>query len=322
VEGRNREAQVPALCELLNIPYTGSDSATLAIALDKALCKKVLMQHDILTPKFQVMETGRERLDTDLRFPLIVKPNAEGSSKGIGNTNVVDTEEGLRAAVRSVLDRYRQPAIIEEYVAGREFTVGLLGDKRPRVLPPMEIRFKDGAIERPVYDFVVKQAWEKHVYYECPATLTDIERKSIEKIVRDTFWALDCRDVARIDLRMDEQGRIYVLEVNPLPGLTPNYSDLVLISRAAGMDYDQLMGEIMIGGLRRMREKRREEREGRHLHRAVTTAKIAKAAVQAERKLARKRGSDGKRNGNGNGDARADGNGSVAIEPAVIPVTH
>jgi D-alanine-D-alanine ligase len=342
VEGRNREAQVPALCELLNIPYTGSDSATLAIALDKALCKKVLMQHDILTPKFQVMETGRERLDTDLRFPLIVKPNAEGSSKGIGNTNVVDTEEGLRAAVRSVLDRYRQPAIIEEYVAGREFTVGLLGDKRPRVLPPMEIRFKDAAIERPVYDFVVKQAWEKHVYYECPATLTDIERKSIEKIVRDTFWALDCRDVARIDLRMDEQGRLYVLEVNPLPGLTPNYSDLVLISRAAGMDYDQLMGEIMIGGLRRMREKRREEREGRHLQRhlaagngngssagsgngragtsgagngerTVTTAKRAKAAVQAERKLARKH-SDGKR-------APAVDAGTEATL-AVIPVTH
>jgi D-alanine-D-alanine ligase len=284
-------------------------------------------------------------LSPDLRFPLIVKPNAEGSSKGIGNTNVVDTEEGLRAAVRSVLDRYRQPAIIEEYVAGREFTVGLLGDKRPRVLPPMEIRFKNLTVERPVYDFVVKQEWEKHVYYECPATLTDIERKSIEKIVRDTFWALDCRDVARIDLRMDAQGRIYVIEVNPLPGLTPNYSDLVLISRAAGLDYDQLMAEIMIGGLRRMREKRRDEREGRHRHaviaagngraaaaaaardggsngrdvRTVTTAKLASAAVQADRKLARKRGSDGKRASAV--DARADGNVAVAIEP-LIPVTH
>jgi D-alanine-D-alanine ligase len=359
VEGRNREAQVPALCELLNIPYTGSDSATLAIALDKALCKKVLMQHDILTPKFQVMETGRERLDPALRFPLIVKPNAEGSSKGIGNTNVVDTEEGLRAAVRSVLDRYRQPAIIEEYVAGREFTVGVLGDRRLRLLPPMEIRFKDAAIERPVYDFVVKQDWQKHVYYECPATLTDIERKSIEKIVRDTFSALDCRDVARVDLRMDAHGRIYVLEVNPLPGLTPNYSDLVLISRAAGMDYDQLMAEIMLGGLRRMREKRREEREGRQLHRqlhgplagaggngragngaggggngraaaggngraaasavgrderAVTTSKIAKAAVQADRKLARKR-SDKRA---ASDDAHADG--SAAIAP-IVPAT-
>ncbi len=261
VEGRNREAQVPALCELLGVPYTGSDSATLAIALDKALCKKVLMQHDILTPKFQLMEHERERLSRDLQFPLIVKPNAEGSSKGIGSTNVVDTEEELRAAVKNIVEKYRQPAIIEEYIAGREFTVGLLGDKRPRVLPPMEIRFKNKGVERPVYDYGVKQEWEQHVYYECPPRLTEAEQKAIEKVARATFWALDCRDVARVDLRMDAEGRIYVLEVNPLPGLTPDYSDLVLISKAVGMEYDQLIAEIMVGGLRRLREKRREERE-------------------------------------------------------------
>jgi D-alanine-D-alanine ligase len=269
VEGRNREAQVPALCELLGIPYTGSDSATLAIALDKALCKKVLMQHDILTPNFQVMENGREKLSSELRFPLIVKPNAEGSSKGIGSTSVVDSEEELRVAVRNIVEKYRQPALIEEYIAGREFTVGLLGDKRPRVLPPMEIRFKDPSVERPVYDFVVKQEWESHVYYECPAQLTASELKAIERITRETFWALDCRDVARVDLRMAEDGRIYVLEVNPLPGLTPDYSDLVLISKASGMSYDQLVAEIMLGGLRRLREKRREERESEEAREAA-----------------------------------------------------
>ena len=260
VEGRNREAQVPALCELLGIPYTGSDSATLAIALDKALGKKVLLQHDILTPKFQLMESARERLSPEMKFPLIVKPNAEGSSKGIGSTSVVDTEEELRAAVKSCVERYRQPALVEEYIKGREFTVGLLGDKRPRVLPPMEIRFKKDT-DRPVYDYGVKQEWEEHVYYECPAHLTEAEQKAIEKIARATFWALDCRDVARVDMRMDNEGRIYVLEVNPLPGLTPGYSDLVLIAQAVGMTYDQLIAEIMVGGLRRMRDKRREERD-------------------------------------------------------------
>ena len=260
VEGRNREAQVPALCELLGIPYTGSDSATLAIALDKALGKKVLLQHDILTPKFQVMESARERLSPDMKFPLIVKPNAEGSSKGIASTSVVDTEDDLRAAVKVCVERYRQPALVEEYIAGREFTVGLLGDKRPRVLPPMEIKFKKDT-KRPVYDYAVKQEWEEHVYYECPARLTEAEQKAMEKIARATFWALDCRDVARVDLRMDADGRIYVLEVNPLPGLTPGYSDLVLIAQAAGMEYDQLIAEIMVGGLRRMKDKRREERE-------------------------------------------------------------
>jgi D-alanine-D-alanine ligase len=261
VEGRNREAQVPALCELLGIPYTGSDSATLAIALDKALGKKVLLQHDILTPKFQVMESHRERLSPEMKFPLIVKPNAEGSSKGIGSTSVVDNEEELRDKVKELIERYRQPALVEEYIAGREFTVGLLGDKRPRVLPPMEIKFKQADDTRPVYDYAVKQEWEKYVYYECPAKLTESEQKAMEKIARATFWALDCRDVARVDMRMDADGRIYVLEVNPLPGLTPDYSDLVLIAKACGMEYDQLISEIMTGGLRRLREKRREERE-------------------------------------------------------------
>ncbi len=284
VEGRNREAQVPALCELLGIPYTGSDSATLAIALDKALGKKVLLQHDILTPKFQLMESGRERLSPDMKFPLIVKPNAEGSSKGINSTNVVDTEEELRTAVKLCVERYRQPALVEEYIAGREFTVGLLGDKRPRVLPPMEIKFKKDT-KRPVYDYGVKQEWEEHVYYECPPKLTEAEQKAIEKIARATFWALDCRDVARVDMRMDAEGKIYVLEVNPLPGLTPGYSDLVLIAQAVGMEYDQLIAEIMVGGLRRMRDKRREERElEREREESIrASAKAAELAALASR---------------------------------------
>ena len=112
----------------------------------------------------------------------------------------------------------------------------------------MEIEFKNETTTRPVYDYAVKQEWEEHVYYECPAKLTEAEQKAMEKIARATFWALDCRDVARVDLRMDADGRIYVLEVNPLPGLTPGYSDLVLIAKAVGMEYDQLIAEIMRAG--------------------------------------------------------------------------
>ena len=231
VAGRNREAAVPALCELMGIPYTGSDAATLSIALDKALSKRVLLQHGILTAEFQVMETGRERLSSKLKFPLIVKPNQEGSSKGVSaSASVVDDEEGLRAVVRELIDRYRQPALIEVYIPGREFTVGLLGDRRPRVLPPMEILFKDKSNQRPVYDFQIKQEWEKHVAYQCPAQLSPAELKAIERVCRETFAALDCRDVARVDLRMTPKGDIYVIEVNPLPGLTPGYSDLCLIA--------------------------------------------------------------------------------------------
>ncbi len=259
--GRNREAQVPALCELLGIPYTGSDSATLAIALDKSLAKKVLRQHGILTPEFQLFETGRERVLPTLRYPVIVKPNAEGSSKGITGKSVFDNEADLRVAVKQLIEKYRQPALVEEYVTGREFTVGLIGERRPRVMPPMEIVFKDKSKDRPVYDFDVKQEWEKHVEYLCPAPLSPAELKAIQKAARDTFDALDCRDFARIDMRMNAQGQVYVFEVNPLPGLTPDYSDLVLISKGAGMDYQTLIGEILAGGLKRMREKRREDAE-------------------------------------------------------------
>jgi D-alanine-D-alanine ligase len=262
VAGRNREAAVPALCELMGIPYTGSDAATLSIALDKALSKRVLMQHEILTAEFQVMETGRERLSPKLKFPLIVKPNQEGSSKGVSaSASVVDDEEGLRAIVKELIDRYRQPALIEAYIPGREFTVGLLGDRRPRVLPPMEILFKDKSNERPVYDFQIKQEWEKHVSYQCPAQLTPAELKAIERVCRETFAALDCRDVARVDLRLTPKGEFYVIEVNPLPGLTPGYSDLCLIATAAGIEYRTLIGDILEGGLKRLREKRREARE-------------------------------------------------------------
>ncbi|HEV3032869.1 MAG TPA: ATP-grasp domain-containing protein [Polyangia bacterium] len=262
VAGRNREAAVPALCELMGIPYTGSDAATLSIALDKALSKRVLMQHGILTAEFQVMETGRERLSPKLKFPLIVKPNQEGSSKGVSaSASVVDDEEALRAVVRELIERYRQPALIEVYVPGREFTVGLLGDRRPRVLPPMEILFKDKGNQRPVYDFQIKQEWEKHVRYECPAHLTPAELKAIERVCRETFAALDCRDVARVDLRLTPKGEFYVIEVNPLPGLTPGYSDLCLIATAAGIEYRTLIGDILEGGLKRLRDKRREARE-------------------------------------------------------------
>ena len=301
VSGRNREAAVPALCELMGIPYTGSDAATLSIALDKALSKRVLRQHGILTPEFQVMETGRERLLPKMKFPLIVKPNQEGSSKGVSaHASVVDDEEGLRQVVRELLEKYRQPALIEYYIAGREFTVGLLGDKRPRVLPPMEIIFLDKNNPRPVYDFQIKQEWEKHVYYQCPAKLTPAELKSMERIARETFVALDCRDVARVDLRMDESGEIYVLEVNPLPGLTPGYSDLCLIANAANIDYRSLIGEILAGGLKRMREKRRAD------------AREAEAARMPQNG----NGGNGKGDSNGKGEAKA---APAEKTPPVIP---
>ncbi|HEY3359819.1 MAG TPA: ATP-grasp domain-containing protein [Polyangia bacterium] len=306
LSGRNREAAVPALCELLGIPYTGSDSATLAIALDKALTKKVLKQHGILTPEFQLFESWREKLNPALKFPLIVKPNAEGSSKGIASTSVVDDEPALRELLRDCISRYKQPALCEEYISGREFTVGLLGDRRPRVLPPMEVCFKHPSA-RPVYDFTIKQEWEKHVEYKCPAPLTPAELKACERAARESFFALECRDVARVDLRMNAQGQVYVIEINPLPGLTPDYSDLVLIAKAAGMDYRTLIAEILAGGMKRLREKRREERPAARADRPEPRAAGPRAVAPPEP------------SGNGAVEAAAGNGGAGPAVAAAVP---
>jgi D-alanine-D-alanine ligase len=251
--GRSREAQVPSLCELMGVPYTGSDSATLSICLDKGLTKRLLS--DVDTPAFQVLVTGREKLRS-LRYPVIVKPNQEGTSKGITQKSVCDDESRLRDVARELIDRYGQPALVEEYVSGREFTVGLLGERRPRVLPPMEVVFLT-QMDRPVYDYECKQAWQRHVRYECPANLSKDQLRAVERTCRTTFMALGCRDVARVDLRLAADGRVYVLEVNPLPGLTPDYSDLCLIASGAKIEYRTLIAEILSGAIKRWQSRQR-----------------------------------------------------------------
>jgi D-alanine-D-alanine ligase len=257
--GRSREAQVPSLCELLGVPYTGSDSATLSICLDKSLAKRLLV--DVDTPAFQVLVTGREKLRS-LRYPVIVKPNQEGTSKGITDKSVCDDEAGLRSVACSLIERYGQPALVEEYIFGRELTVGLLGERRPRVLPPMEVIFLSGG-ERPVYHYQSKQDWQKHVRYECPAALTKEELRTVERACRATFMALGCRDVARIDLRLTGEGRVFIIEINPLPGLTPDFSDLCLISNGAAIDYRTLIGEILSGAIKRWQMRRMARRGDR-----------------------------------------------------------
>ncbi len=260
IKGRNRESQVPALLELLDIPYSGSDPAALNIALDKALAKKIVRQHGIPTPNFFTMSTGKERLPRDLRFPLIVKPIAEGSSKGVHATSVVENEAELREAAQKMIAKYDQPALVEDYIGGREFTVGMLGERRPKVLRPMEVVFLDENEQRPVYSFEFKQDWSSKIRYDVPARLEPAQIKALERAARECFIALGCRDVARVDFRMDGQGKIYFLECNPLPGLTPGWSDLVLIAKAAGIEYNALIAEILSGAIRRYKERERERR--------------------------------------------------------------
>jgi D-alanine-D-alanine ligase len=206
------------------------------------------------------MTTGKERLPKDLHFPVIVKPIAEGSSKGVHTTSVVENEAELRESAREMIQKYDQPALVEDYIGGREFTVGMLGERRPKVLPPMEVVFLDQNESRPVYSFEFKQDWSTKIRYDVPAQLEPTQLRALKEAARESFIALGCRDVARVDFRMDEQGKVYFLECNPLPGLTPGWSDLVLIAKAAGIGYDGLINEILSGAIRRYKERERERR--------------------------------------------------------------
>ncbi len=264
--GRSREAQVPALLELLQIPYTGSDPVSLALCLDKSLAKRVVAAAGVATPMGLVMR-GTERLPKSFSFPAVVKPVAEGSSKGVVGNSVVHDEHELRALVREIVARYEQPALVEEYLPGREFTVALLGNQRLRVLPAMEIVFTDRTVSYPVYSYGHKTETESGVRFEVPARIDAMLARELAKAARLSFKALGCRDVARIDLRLDARGRVNFLECNPLPGLSPGFSDLCVVAEAAGMRYFELIGTILEPAIKRLRHQRRDEHEP-HEHRS------------------------------------------------------
>jgi D-alanine-D-alanine ligase len=246
---RGREAQVPALLELLGIPYTGSDAVTLGITLDKPVASTLVRAAGVATPRGFVLTNGDGPLPEGLLFPAIVKPVHEGSSKGISSDSIVVDEAALRDQVREISTRYGQAALCEEYVSGREITVGLLG-LPVRVLPPMEIVFLEGGAF-PVYSFEVKRRFEELVRYEVPAALTADQLTAIERASLVAFEALGCRDVARLDFRLDAAGVPHFLECNPLPGLAPGVGDLTFIAEAAGLSFGDLIGEILEGALRR-----------------------------------------------------------------------
>jgi D-alanine-D-alanine ligase len=258
LRGRNREAQVPAILELLGIEYTGSDPATLALALDKGLAKRIVRQAGVATADWIPMHSPKEKLPAHFAYPLIVKPIAEGSSKGVLGSAVARSEAELREKVAAIVARYRQPALVEVFLPGREFTVALLGEKRPKVLPPMEIVFTKPGVDHPVYEFDHKLAATDEIRYEAPAKVDPALQRAIEGVARASFVALGCRDVARIDVRLDAQGRPNFIECNPLPGLTPEWSDLCLIGKGVGLEYRTLIGEIMAPALRRLKARRED----------------------------------------------------------------
>ena len=262
--GPSREAQVPAMLDQLHIPYTGSGVLALALTLDKPMTKRVLAFHGLPTPNFQVFHTPDDPLDPTLSFPLFVKPSREGTGTGITGQSIVWDERALRTRVGYVIASYRQPALVEQFIDGREVTVGLVGNVRAgadrarpfHLFPPLEVDFAAYPPEEAgVYTNRLKVELAEDCHVVVPAPLESALWDELRRLTVATFCATECRDVARVDFRLDARAgnQPYILEINPLPGLSPGLSDLCLMAEADGMRYEDLILRIVDEALDRQR---------------------------------------------------------------------
>lgn len=254
LHGVSRESQIPAILEMLQIPYLGSDPLTLGICLDKSRAKEILSYYNIPTASFSVVRSMNDFEDIRLKFPAIVKPLHEGSSKGIYNSCVVHNPDELANEVRIILETYNEPALVEDFLPGREFTVALLGNgEEVQVLPIVEIKFDAlPAGVNPIYSYEAKWIWDQREspldVFECPAKIDDALTHEIATICKDAYRILNCRDWARIDVRLDAHGKPNILEINPLPGILPKPEDnscFPKAARAAGLSYNQLINTVL-----------------------------------------------------------------------------
>jgi len=254
-EGRgnyhSREAQVPAILEMLDIPYTGSDPQCLTICLDKPLTKQLLAK-EVITPRWQVIndiEDISPKLWADFTFPVIIKPAYEGSSKGIRLTSVANNQQQMLAEASRLMGGYGQPVMIEEFINGAEVTVGIIGNYPPEIMGIMNIlpRQKDSHF---VYSLEVKRDYKNLVDYECPARLKSEVLERLKTASQKIFSLLGCRDFARIDFRVSLAGIPYFIEINPLPGLG-SYSDLVIMADKMGISHQVLVNSVLGAALKR-----------------------------------------------------------------------
>lgn len=270
--GDAREAQVPAILEMLRVPYTGSKVLTLALALDKPMTKRVLLYHDLPTPAFQTFERVNEPINSDMIFPLFAKPSREGTGMGVTGKSIIHNEEELRDRIAHILERYKQPALVERYIEGREVTVGLIGnlvgpvarrlpenESAPRVqaglrfFPPMEVDLKPYENSDTVYSNRLKVALADQLNYLCPAPLDDEMVDELNWLTAAVFRVTGAYDVSRVDFRLDahDNWKPYILEINPLPGLSPGISDLVIEAAAEGVGHTHLVNMILDTALKR-----------------------------------------------------------------------
>jgi len=270
--GDAREAQVPAILEMLRVPYTGSKVLTLSIALDKPMTKRVLTYHELPTPPFQTFERADEPLSDDLSFPLFAKPSREGTGMGVTRRSIINNEDDLRQQVAYINERYKQPALVESYIEGREVTVGVVGNLEGPVarrlpenedsplmeaglyfMPPMEVDLKPFEESDIVYSNRLKVDLADQLNYICPAPLEPELVADLNWLTAAVFRVCGALDVSRVDFRLDKRNnwKPYILEINPLPGLSPGISDLVIEAAALGIEHPALVNMILNTALKR-----------------------------------------------------------------------
>lgn len=262
--GRGREAQVPAILNLYNIPFTGSDETTLCLALDKALTKRLLLTYHIQTPNYRVISPLGKQAPIRLHYPVIIKPNAEGSSKGVSDVSIVENVKELHKLVNHNLALYQQDMLAEEYIEGREFTVGVIGNGEDiHVFTPMEIAYNCSTQGNyHVYSYNVKQDYKKFISYHCPSDIDAKTEQAMMDAARTIYTVLGCKDFSRIDFRVSEDGKAYFIEINPLPGLAPNYSDFPMLAEFCGVPYDTTVVSVLKAALKRYEKSGRRIKEG------------------------------------------------------------
>lgn len=257
IKGKGRESLFPCVCESLGIPYTGSDPVTLSICLDKARTKQILISHRLPSPEFQVLETGLEPII--LNYPVILKLLAEGSSTGLDYDSVVTGEDRLRNKAAQLIETYQSPVLVESYLDGREFTIPIIGNNPPVVLPIVEILYDkvphgcskislftpDDPIAEGIHQ--LGRASENKPYNHqpiCPAPLDKGQEDMLNNLALKAYQALGCMDWCRIDIRFDREQNPYILELNPIAGIDPEYL-FPLSARAYGLSYDELINRIL-----------------------------------------------------------------------------
>ncbi len=256
----SRESQIPAMLDMLNIPYTGSDALTLGICLDKARTKEILSYYQIPNANFILIDEFKPLSNHSMEFPSIVKPVSEGSSKGIFNSSLVRNYDELNAEIKRIVYEYNQPAIIEEFLPGKEFTVAIIGNEdNTEIFPIVEIKYEKfpDNVEH-LYSYEAKWILDTkdNVFdvFECPAAIDNDLEKQIKDTALRTYKVLRCKDWSRIDIRLDKNGTPNVIEINPLPGIMPDpneNSSFPKAARAAGINYNEMIQRVLFEACKR-----------------------------------------------------------------------